>query len=292
MRIIGYIVFGFFAFVVCIYLTFPWDDAKGRALAEVSRATGAKISATKLEPSWVTGVHAEGVKIQLPNGDDPIELAELDARAHLLALITGGVGAHVELPIAKGKIEADFEDGKTGTTVDATIEGVELALVPGFADAVGVPLSGIVDADIELELSKEDVQKSTGLIKLEGSGLELLEGGKVSGFPVPALALGDLDWSIPVKSGKLLFEKQELKGENVELILDGQITLNKDFSRSVLNLVVAFKPTPAFLKKEPILGALLQNIRTAKGSDGFYSYAMTGSIKHPRFFPKRGGVKR
>ncbi len=292
MKYLGYALFSIFAFFCALYLTFPWEDAKGRALAEVSRATGATITAKKLEPSWVTGVHAEGVKIQLPKSPDPIELEQIDARAHVLALITGGVGANVEVPIAKGLVEADFSDGSSGTSVDATIAGVELALVPGAADAIGLPLSGTVDAKIELELSKEDVKKSSGLIELKGSGLELLEGGKVSGFPVPALALGNLDWSVPVKDGKLLFEKQEMKGENVEVKLDGEITLNKDFSRSVLNLVVSFQPTDAFLKKEPLLGALLQNIRSAKGSDGFYSYAMTGSIKHPRFFPKRGGAKR
>ncbi|MEQ8278812.1 MAG: type II secretion system protein GspN [Deltaproteobacteria bacterium] len=292
MKYLGYALFSIFAFLCALYLTFPWEDAKGRALAEVSRATGATITAKKLEPSWVTGVHAEGVKIQMPKSPDPIELAEIDARAHVLALISGGVGANVELPIAKGLVEADFSDGSSGTSVDATIAGVELALVPGAADAIGLPLSGTVDAKIDLELSKEDVKKSSGLIELKGSGLELLEGGKVSGFPVPALALGNLDWSVPVKNGKLLFEKQEMKGENVEVKLDGEITLNKDFSRSVLNLVVSFQPTDAFLKKEPLLGALLQNIRSAKGSDGFYSYAMTGSIKHPRFFPKRGGAKR
>lgn len=287
MKYVGYALFSIFAFFCCLYLTFPWEDAKGRALAEVSRATGATITAKKLEPSWVTGVHAEGVKIQLPKSDDPIELAEIDARAHVLTLITGGVGATVALPIAKGRIEADVSDSKGNTIVDATIAGIELALVPGAAEAIGLPLSGIVDADIELDLSKEDVKKSAGVIKLTGKGLELLEGGKVSGFPVPALALGDLDWTVPVKDGKLSFDKQKLEGENVEVVIDGHLELNKDFSRSVLGLVVSFKPTDAFLQKEPLLGALLQNIRTAKGADGFYSYSVSGSVKYPRFAPKR-----
>ncbi len=51
--------------------------------------------------------------------------------------------------------------------------------------------------------------------------------------------------------------------------------------------VLSFKPTDAFLKKEPILNALLANIQSAKGSDGFYTYAMVGSLKHPRFSPRR-----
>lgn len=292
LKYVGYAVFGLFSLVVCFYLTFPWDAAKGRALAEASKASGAKITAKKLEPNWITGVEAEGVKILMPKATDPIELSSLKARAHVLTMLTGGVGATIELPIAKGQIEADFTDNKKNTEIDATAKGLELALVPGLADAAGLPLAGSLDADIDLKLSKDNPQESSGRIELKGGGVEILKGGKISGFPVPELAIGDFDWKIPVKKGKLLFEKQEVKGENVELILDGQITLNKVFSRSVLNLIVSFKPTEAFLKKEPLLNALLQNIRSAKGSDGFYSYAMTGSIKHPRFFAKRGGVKR
>ena len=50
---------------------------------------------------------------------------------------------------------------------------------------------------------------------------------------------------------------------------------------------ISFKPTAAFLKKEPILNALLNNIKRAKGSDGFYTYAISGSLKHPRFSQRR-----
>jgi type II secretion system protein N len=292
LKYVGYAAFALFAFVVCLYLTFPWDSAKGRALGELSKATGTKITADKLEPNWVTGVEAEGVKIHLKKSPDPIEIATLKARAHVLTLLGGGVGATLEMPIAKGNVEADFSDDASDMEVDAIVKGVELALVPGLRDAIGLPLAGSLDAEIDLKLAKDDVKKSTGEITLKGRGLEILKGGKVSGFPVPELAVGDLDWKIPVKKGKLLLQKQEVKGENLELLLDGEITLNKAFSRSVLNLVVSFKPTDAFLKKEPLLGALLQNIRSAKGTDGFYSYAMTGSIKHPRFFAKRSGPKR
>jgi type II secretion system protein N len=171
--------------------------------------------------------------------------------------------------------------------VDATISSVELALVPGLAEAIGLPLGGKIDLDGKIHIDSKTPKNTEGEIKMKGTALEILKGGKISGFPVPELAIGDFSWTIPVTEGKAKFDKQEVKGENVELRIDGEIALLSPLDRSQLKLFVSFKPTDAFLKKEPILNALLANINRAKGSDGFYTYSVNGSVKHPRFMPSR-----
>jgi|GEM_PF-2402367 len=289
LKYLAYAAFFLFSFVICLYLTFPWDAAKERALAEASAATGMSIQAKTLEPNWVTGIIATGVQLRPSGFDEPIEVERLKARAHLLPLLTGGAGGTLSMPIAQGTVDADVVDSKTQTDVQGQVRGVQIALIPGLKESLGVPLSGTLNLDVDVALNKAKPETSSGKLRIQGGGLELLKGGKVGGMTLPfELAIGDFDWSIPIQAGKAKLDKLGIKGESLELELDGTITLAAQPARSILNLTIKFKPSPAFLKKEPLLGALLNNIKKAKGSDGFYGYALTGSAKHPRFFPKRG----
>lgn len=287
LRYIGYVAFFLFSFLVSLYLTFPWDSAKDRVLDAASTAANAQITAESLQPSWLTGVVAKKVEYKAPRAEEPIRIEELRARISLLSLLAGNIGVDASMPIAKGTVDADVVSSGEEVDLDAKIAGVELALVPGLKDAIGLPLGGSVDMDAQLHLDTKKPKNTSGNIHLKGSGLEILKGGKLSGFPVPELAVGNLDWTVPIKDGKVRFDKQEIKGENVELKIDGEVALLSPIERSQLKLNLSFKPTAAFLKKEPILGALLNNIRRAKGSDGFYTYAINGSVKHPRFVPRR-----
>lgn len=287
LRYFGYAAFFLASLLIGLYITFPWEMAKDRVLALASQHSGMEIGAKVLEPHWITGLKAEGLSVRLGDAEEPLEIERLTARLHVLKLLTGKTGLSVQLPVAKGAIDADVAWDPKSLAVKGEVAGIELALVPGLKEALGLPLGGVVTLEANLELGLDDPNRSEGTLQLKASGLELMAGGKISGFPVPELAIGDLAWSVPIQKGRAKLEKQQIRGENVEVMLDGEIGLGAPLSKSTLNLTVSFKPTDAFLKKEPILNALLANIASAKGSDGFYSYALTGSFKQPRFFPRR-----
>ncbi len=287
VKIAGYAAFFLVSLLLSIYLTFPWDAAKDRLLDVASQYAGGQVTAEKLEPSWFTGFTATKVRYKPPEAEAPIEIDEVNARIKLLALLSGAVGVSAEVPIAKGTVSADLVASDPELDLDATISHVELALVPGLSDGIGLPLGGKIDLVGKIHLDSKTPKNTQGELDLKAVGLEILKGGKVSGFPVPELAIGDFNWKIPIKDGKATFDKQEVKGENVELKLDGTIDILGQLDRSLLKLFISFKPTDAFLKKEPILNALLQNINRAKGADGFYTYSVNGSVKHPRFAPAR-----
>ncbi len=283
LKIFGYVAFFIFSLLVGLYLTFPWNEAKDRILEEASAGSGAQITAKSLEPSWITGAIAKGLKIKSKGAEEPIEIPELKARAHLFQLIRGNVGFTAQLPIAKGEINADVVKKSDGTKIVGTIEKVELALMPGLKEAAGVQMAGQLSLDVDLFYAAKEVKKTNGILKLKGVGVELLKGGKL---PVD-LSLGDLNLKIPIKNGVAKFNKEKIKSDDIEVELDGEILLLKDVARSSLKLTASFKPSPDFLKKEPLLGMLLNNLKRAKGSDGFYTYALSGSLKYPRPVPKR-----
>jgi type II secretion system protein N len=286
LRYVGYAVFFVFMLVLGLYYTFPFDVAKDRILDLASKSSGMTITADELEPSWITGIVAKNVKVLQAGAKEPMTFERLTARAKLFALITGKKGAVVSLPVAKGELTADVVADEESVTVKAETSDVELGLVPGLVEALGLPLTGQTNLETDLVWGIKDPKLTNGTIKLVIKGLSIEKGGKLSGFPVPELAIGDVDWTIPVEQGKATFKNLKVAGESIELEVDGSIQLLQPVSRSLATLTLAFKPTDAFLKKEPLLGAMLNNIQRAKGADGFYAYTMSGPVKTPRFLPK------
>jgi type II secretion system protein N len=287
LKITGYVAYGLASLLVGLYLTFPWASVKDRALGVASERLGHAVRARTLEPHWLTGVRVEGLTIERSEGREPFQLEEVIARANLLALVTGKLGGTVTLPIAHGEIEADVVRGGTTTEIDARVEEIELALMPGLKTGSGLGLGGKVTGTCELVLDSKDPNKTEGTLAVRAADLAFLPGAKIRGIPVPEVQLGSLDWKIPVAQGKAKLEDLEMKGQDLEVKVSGEITVQLPVDRATLNLVVSFRPTEALLKKEPILNALLANIANAKGGDGFYSFAATGPLRDPRILPRR-----
>ena len=287
LRIIGLVAFFLFSFIVGLYVTFPWNVLKDRIAIQISEATGWGVEAESLEPSWLTGVRIEGLKLEPPEAAEPVILDEVVARARLLSFLTGGMGVSAWLPLGQGELDVTLAKGSKETLVRAKAVAVELGMVPGFAALTGLPLSGQLDLDADVTLDQKDVAASSGQVKLSGTDLELGEGGKVANFPVPALRLGNLDWEMDIEKGKIELPQQQMRGGDVDLDVEGTIDLATPIERTTLNLNVSFRPTPEYLEENGLIKALLNNINRAKGSDGFYTYAITGSVKHPRPFPRR-----
>ncbi|MEO1338695.1 MAG: type II secretion system protein GspN, partial [Myxococcota bacterium] len=240
LRIVGYIAFFLFAFVIGLYWSFPFESAKDRILRTASKQTKMTITAKSLEPNWVTGAVAKGIKIQTAADAEPIELSQVYVRAHVLPMLTGGRGFTVDAPIAKGDVHADIVQSSKGADIDAQAEGLEIALLPGLAEKTGLKLAGDVDLDVDL-FAGTDPKTSEGVLKIKAAGLETLKGGKMSNFPIPELNVGSFDWTIPVKNGEALLEQLTITGGDVDLRVDGKITLGSPLDRSLLNLKVGFK---------------------------------------------------
>ncbi len=65
-----------FAFVVCFYLTFPWDALKNRLITEFAKSQASKgekawrLEVGSLSGYWLTGVELSDARIIMPAGDD------------------------------------------------------------------------------------------------------------------------------------------------------------------------------------------------------------------------------
>jgi len=287
LKYLGYAAFFVFAVLFFTYHTFPWDAGKDRVFAMIKKSSGVTIEAESVRPSWITGVDAKKVKVTPNRSKDPIELDRLQARARLLSFLKGKKGFTAAAPVAMGNVDADVEMGDETMTVDADVEGVQLALVPALADA-GYAVEGELGIDADLLLGLKDPKLSNGKVVLSIGQFMLPGGAKLGMISLPkdqAVTIGDVKLEIPVVEGTAQFKNTKIDGQDVEVTLDGTIDLMNPVNRSKLNLSIAAKPKAALLD---FIGPLLNMYKRYKSKDGFYNFVVSGSIARPRAMPKRG----
>lgn len=284
LRIAGYVAFTLAAFVIGLYLTFPWDAAKGRILDAASKAIGTKLDAKRLEPHWLTGVEIEGLEI----GDkDPITLDLIRARAHVFAFLTGKQGFSVWLPIGKGEITADVTLSEELIDAEIDVAKVQLDQVAPLLAATGLPLTGSVDFVADVVLGRKDPKRTNGKLTLTTRELAIEKGGKLGMVPVPELQLGNLKLDVPITDGKVEFKNTRLPGTDLEIALDGAVMLMAQVGRSNVNLMLGLKPTEKLLSSDPLLRPILRNFESSKDSEGFFGLSVVGTLQNPRTTPRR-----
>jgi type II secretion system protein N len=105
--------------------------------------------------------------------------------------------------------------------------------------------------------------------------------------PVPELTLGNLKLELPVSDGKVELKNTRLAGTDLEVALDGAITLAPVVGRSNVSLMLGLKPTEKLLSSDPLLRPILKNFESSKDSEGFFGLAVSGTLGSPRAVPRR-----
>jgi type II secretion system protein N len=278
LKYVGYASFFLASVVFGVYKTFPWDVVKDRAFQMVQKQAGITITADSLEPDWITGVEAEKVQIRFKPNQDPIKLQSLSARAKLFAIAQGKTGLSLEAAVARGTIDADLVLDEDTAVIEADVEKLQLELIPALR-AANIPLSGKLSLSSDLTWGIKAPKKTEGKLTLKFENFVVEKGIKVGMFPLPRdFDLGSFELDLPMKEGKVLLKNQQIKGKDVELTIDGTITLMRPIHRSALNLDVGFKPTEALLKADPLIKALLKNLKGKKDNKGFQRMKVTGTF--------------
>jgi len=292
LKYLGYAAFFVFWVVAGLYLSFPWDIATENLFAIAKAKTGVTLTGKGVEPSWITGVAADELSVTPKDGKATIVLKDVRVRAKLLALITGKGGAEIAASIGGGRVEADVVVDSESAEVEAEVKGVALESIPQLADA-GAPLQGKLNLDGELLWHQKEPKKTKGKIVAEAKGFVLGKGVKLGMFPLPRdINLGDVKLELPIVDGTVNLAGQKIQGVDVEAHLDGNLILMQPTMASTLNLDVRLKPLPALLDSDPIIKALLRNVESFRGPDGFFRTELKGPLNNLRtpyggFLPPR-----
>jgi type II secretion system protein N len=332
----GYTAFFFFALLLFIYWSFPYDRVRDKIIAEFEKsqksppgAPKQTLSIGKLEPSWFTGVILKDVALTTipadPNKASSVLRAE-EVRARIsfgsifssakdLTFSAKAIGGTIEGSITHkaSAAPATPTPGKkdTGPKYDRTIkmdlDNISLAELGPLRDAVGTAVGGTLKGTIDVTYGETRIDKANGTVAFEVENFWVSDGK--TPFKVPALkavfgseditlpqiVIGNVPVQISVKNGVATIEKFEGKGKDLELNVDGRVTLRENVAESDLGVGLRFKFNDTYKKKgESTAGLLLlldsePKLRASKRPDGFYALRAQGPLGNPIIAPQPGG---
>ena len=209
------------------------------------------------------------------------------------------------------------------------LDGIALNEVAPLRDAIGAGVSGQLKGSIDLTLGESRVDKANGTVTfdIDGFGMpgeqdaEAVEQCKAPGVPqpcdtkrvhfkvpalktffgkdevaLPPIGIGTMPIQVTVKNGVARVDKMAASGKDLEVNLDGQITLREVTSESDVNVGLRFKFNDSYKKKNPAAeGVLLlldnePKLKAGKRPDGFYSLRVVGLLGGSlQILPSPGG---
>jgi type II secretion system protein N len=297
--------------LVFLSLTFPYDKLRERLVGQFNadqRATGGKqeLQIEEMSGYWLSGVRAKGVHLlSLPTepGKPPskIDIEEATIRYALL-IGHGDLGFHVN---AFGG-EASGTYGDHGDrSIEVELDSIDIGAIDPLVQVLGVPLKGKLGGKVKLTMPDGKASKGSGSVALEIQDVSVGDGkAKLKGaLALPRIDVGTVTISGDARDGTLKITKLVAGGKDVELQGEGRVVMREMATDSICDAQIRFKINDAYRNKNdltkslfgapgssmPALFEMDPKVRQSKRADGFYGWAMRGTLGRPDFVPAGGG---
>jgi type II secretion system protein N len=308
---VGYPLLALVSFVFTLAYTFPYERLRDRitdALADKYDVTIASIDHSFLPGGIKFGTVMLKSRPTHP-GEKPVILVldKVDVRLGLFALITGHTSASVTASIGGGTIDGDISLSKSGAEASIETDGLPLGNLPGVGAAVGLPMSGGLDAEIELHLPGNKWKNAEGKIALSckactvGDGVTKMKmrpaaGRRPSraaafaseGITVPRLDLGNARVEVDITRGVGTIKTFAASSKDGTLKIDGKIEFKDPFALTTFPGCMTFSLSDDLRKREPDFSNVEFMLPArAKQADGSFAIPTKGKLTELRWDVKR-----
>jgi type II secretion system protein N len=297
-------------FLCCLfssaYETFPYDRVRDFAIHQIETGLpGSEVEIVSLEPAWITGVEATGVRIRLPQAAGEERRAELIiprvyARAGILAYMLGTTDVSFEVETdGGGSIVGELTDTSSGsgdgahesTRIVAHLTNVDLRRIGLIRHALGLPVEGIVSGDFDVTLADE-LDQTVGHITLTVTGVAIGDGraelmlipGSAHGLAIERLDAGDVNLRVDIEHG--VGRVQQLVSDGADAQLQGQGTIRflRPIRMSALDVLLRINVAQGYRERSDRMRAIFSLVgmapeaRAYTAPDGAFQLRLQGAI--------------
>jgi type II secretion system protein N len=286
-KILAGSVWFFLCLILGIKLFFPAEAVGQRLIYGVEQASGGSfvLVLDDLGAWTLSGLKADDVQLLRKkkkrgrrasdeDGPAPTLFAALDAisaRVQILPLLGGS-----QLLTLKGSAYDGSIDGELGLdgqikVLDLDVEDLDLSLYPAsLPDGEALQLVGRLTFESDLRLDPDDVDNSTGDIRLEIENLAVLNEAFADSFDEALVEFENDD-------GKLVIKKGSFQGEKIQAELSGDIQLNKRIGKSRLDIKIQLNLDTSY-----DMLAKASGLKRARDKEGVYHFQCTGTLERRR----------
>jgi len=311
---VGYTAFYFAAFSGFLLTTFPYRVLRDRIVLDFAKEQHKTphpktLTIEEIGPAW-GGVRAKGVRITTPGEkvtDKPSVLAvsDLVVKPSISSALVGSTDVSFSAQLLGGQADGRFVSSKTEKSFAIKLAHIDLKQSDGAASSVGLPVEGLVDGSLRLELPDGKGAKANGVAQFEITEFAIGDGKAKfrDQLAVPKLSVGTLYFNAEAKDGSMKIARLGAAGKDLDLAGEGRIKISDFLGESVLEASLRFKVADAYRGKNDVTTSLFgkpgssvpgiveiadPRLRASKRLDGFYSFRVRGTVDRPEFSPDPG----
>ncbi len=263
-RVFGWGMLGMFFFLLFAWIALPTKAIAWRISHEAKKAGYVvEIEDISVMPWGSATLENVTWTFEPSRPDSPPQqyfMEEVDISVGLLSLIGGTVDVEVETEREDGTIMARYVQSSSETTVEVNIDGLPLYDVPKAAQALNVPLYGLLNVKADITAPDGKFAKAEGKITLacsacragDGESKLYVPGGSKAlrdGITLPEIDFGTLTGELIVKKGAATIEEPiATESEDMIMSLTGKLKLKDPFQKSRFSMLMKLELTEKFLE--------------------------------------------
>jgi type II secretion system protein N len=299
LRWLGYVFLALFVFSFTLQLTFPYERVKDKLIEVLSEKYEVQIAS--VEPTFLPGgmvlesILLKSRPTQPEEEPTVILLDRLRVDVGLFALLIGRASIDLVADMGDGSVDGNVTVSRSDLSVEFSTEDLPLESIPGLREALGLPMVGGLDAEIELSLPEQRWDLAEGTFTLSCPGCVIGDGktkmkakprpGRRTSFfaseglTVPALNLGDLTGKIVIGDGRGVIETFGAKSEDGDLAIHGSVELAAQLTESKFTQACTkFRLSDALKQRDPAFGNVPNVMGAPIDAEGYSNLTMTGKL--------------
>jgi len=311
------------SFLVALRFTFPYDRLEGK-LAEALRDKY-DVKVGEVGPGFLPGTvvfHDLVLRSHPATPEEKPTEIRVDRLVLDMGLDFGLIGAlrkkavfDIHADLVGGEIDADIDSSAGLVEAHVETEGLALGKLPGVAAAVGLPLSGTLDAEVDLRLPGAKWKNAEGSITLACVGCVVGDGHakmtmsagsgasangrrrrvtagaaafSSTGVTVPRLDLGDARVQVDISKGVGDIKTFAATSKDGWLKIEGKIEFRDPFANSLFPGCMRFKLSDELKKRDPNFGNIEYTLsEKTRQADGSFAIPTKGRLTELRWDVRR-----
>jgi type II secretion system protein N len=230
-------------------------------------------------------------------------MEEVDVDISLLSLMMGELDVEVEHERGEdgteGRYYANYVRNGSESSIKIQVEELPLYDVPKASQAMGVPLTGLVRLDVEIEMPENEFAQAIGHIEVEcsactagdGEAKLFIPGAKGSlskdGLTIPEIDLGTLVGVLEVADGQAVIQDAiTTESKDLTMSLTGSLDLKDPFGKSWFNMVLKVALTEELLESSErvrfMYSSASEKSRLKEPEKGL-GFKLQGPVARPKF---------
>ncbi len=305
----AWFLFSSLCFLSFFYLTFPYDRVRDYVVHRIEVALpGSEVEIVRLEPAWLTGIEASGVRIRLsadpapapaPHSSEPprrparpsLTIPHLYARLGILGLLTGARDVTFDVETdGGGRVEGYVEDDGRSTRVVAHLDAVDLRRLTIVHHFAGVAFAGELSGELDVQIA-EDEASSDGRVDLSLTDASIGDESFEVPLPIPGMSslrltrlnLGHVVVGIGLEDGTARLERFSEDGGDLALRVTGTARVRRALRATTFDLLVRAGLEAPYLERNPALQSAVELagasplVAPYRTSDGAFQVRVQGS---------------